>query len=375
MSIIITQVGEGSVGSDKYIEISNTGSGNVDVSGYRIGLSSNGEGTAIGDLTLTTLTNVMGGATVLAPGETIVIYNGSSSAALITAAGAATHSGSGAISHNGNDAYILFDGTDAIIDSVGDADSSANDATMNANLSRVDQTPDVTPNDAVNTTTQWSETPYVSGDPGDLGMVCFAKGTQISTADGVVAVEALKIGDFVQTAAGTTTKVLWIGRQTVKTAIAEPKNQPVRINAGALGDGLPTQDLTVTANHGMVIDGLVINASALVNGSTIEWVPASELADHVTYYHVETETHDVIFANGAPSETFVDAVGRAAFDNHQEYLDLHSVERIIPEMSQMRICSQRLLPDALKRRFMLVDPSDDAAADMDQFLGKHSKAG
>ena len=97
--------------------------------------------------------------------------------------------------------------------------------------------------------------------------------------------------------------------------------QPVRIRAGALGNGLPHSDLTVTADHGMVIDGLIINASALINGTTIDWVPMDELPDRVTYYHVETEDHDVILANGAPAETFVDAVTRSHFDNHQEYLE------------------------------------------------------
>jgi hypothetical protein len=54
----------------------------------------------------------------------------------------------------------------------------------------------------------------------------------------------------------------------------------------------------VTADHGMVIDGLVINASTLVNGDTIDFVPISELDDSFTVYHVETVAHDVILANG-----------------------------------------------------------------------------
>ena len=100
----------------------------------------------------------------------------------------------------------------------------------------------------------------------------------------------------------------------------------------------------------MIVDGLVINASTLVNGTTIDWVPLAELPDSFTVYHVETENHDVILANGAPVETFIDYVGRRAFDNHAEYLDLYGSERIIPEMAQPRISTARLLPDALKAR-------------------------
>ena len=153
--------------------------------------------------------------------------------------------------------------------------------------------------------------------------------------------------------------VKWIGRQTVQKLLAGPRMQPVRIRAGALGGGLPHIDLTVTGDHGMVIDGLVINASALINGTTIDWVPMEELPDRVTYYHVETEDHDVILANGAPAETFVDIPGRRAFDNYREYLDLYGAERIIPEMDRPRISAQRVVPDHIKARLGIVEPEVD----------------
>ncbi|MFT6022472.1 MAG: hypothetical protein ACI9PY_000581 [Ascidiaceihabitans sp.] len=70
-----------------------------------------------------------------------------------------------------------------------------------------------------------------------------------------------------------------------------------------------------------------------------------------------TTHHDVVLANGAATETFVDAAGRAGFDNHQEYLDLYGAERIIPEMNTPRISTQRLLPDAIKARLGIVDQS------------------
>lgn len=105
----------------------------------------------------------------------------------------------------------------------------------------------------------------------------------------------------------------------------------------------------------MILDGMVINASALVNGTTIDFVPMSEVPDQVTYYHVETEAHDVIFANGAPAETFVDYFGRRGFDNHQDYIDLYGAERIIPEMRQPRISAGRLLPEKIKARLHIID--------------------
>ena len=189
--------------------------------------------------------------------------------------------------------------------------------------------------------------------------VCFAAGTLIATPTGDTKVEELKIGDMVRNSDGQDVPIKWVGRQTIHKLFAGPRMQPVRIRAGALGGGLPYSDLTVTADHGMVFpssseavgenkqNGYVINASALVNGDTIDFVAMAELDDSFTVYHIETEDHDVILANGAATETFVDAAGRANFDNHQEYLDLYRVERIIPEMQVSRICSARLVPKSV----------------------------
>jgi len=179
--------------------------------------------------------------------------------------------------------------------------------------------------------------------------VCFAKDTQIATPGGEVAVQDLSAGDRVLTADGEAKEVLWVGRQSFDTRMGVPPNlRLVRIQAGALGDGLPRRDLEVTADHGIVLDGLVINAAALVNGTTIGWVPPREAGNQITIYHVETEGHDVILAEGAPTETFIDYLGRRAFDNYAEYMALYGEERVIPEMAHPRISSARLLPDAIR---------------------------
>ncbi len=183
--------------------------------------------------------------------------------------------------------------------------------------------------------------------------ICFAPGTLIATPGGACLVEKLGIGDRVLTAAGEAVPVKWVGRQTARKLLAGARMQPVRIGKGALGGGLPQIDLTVTADHGMVVDGLVINASALVNGSSIDWVPMAELPERVTYYHVETEHHDVILANGAPAETFVDIPGRMAFDNYAEYIALHGAERIVPELTLPRITSSLLLPEAIRAQLRI----------------------
>ena len=182
---------------------------------------------------------------------------------------------------------------------------------------------------------------------------CFLTGTRIATPSGETAVEDLRIGDVVTTADGRTVEVKWMARQTYRQfrnmALPE-KHAPVCISAGALGHGLPHSDLYLTADHGMILDDMVVNAGAMVNGDTIRFVPLSEMPAEFTYYHVETEHHDEILANGAASETFIDYVGRKGFDNYLEYLDLYGADRIIPEMKRLRVSAKRLLPPQLAQR-------------------------
>ncbi|WP_235857740.1 Hint domain-containing protein [Marimonas lutisalis] len=180
---------------------------------------------------------------------------------------------------------------------------------------------------------------------------CFAEGTRIATPGQEVAVEDLAIGDLVETASGRAVPVKWIGRQTIATRFGPAERlMPVRIRAGALGDGLPYRDLTLTADHALFIDGLLITAGTLVNGTSIYRVPLSELGDSETVFHVETENHDLILAEGTAAETYIDHTDRTAFDNFQEYLDLYGETRTIPELAYPRISTSRLLPRAIAER-------------------------
>lgn len=182
---------------------------------------------------------------------------------------------------------------------------------------------------------------------------CFGMGTQIATPTGATSVEALSVGDHVLTHGGKSVPVLWVGRQRTLTVAAAHRTAAVRIKAGALGAGLPETDLVVTGDHGLCIEGLIINAAALVNHDTIAFVPVEELDACETYYHVELENHDVIIANGAPAETFLDVPHRRMFDNFDEYLELYGAERLMREMNMPRIAAARLVPEYIRARFEL----------------------
>ncbi|WP_083235991.1 Hint domain-containing protein [Halomonas caseinilytica] len=183
---------------------------------------------------------------------------------------------------------------------------------------------------------------------------CFAAGTMIATPDGEVPVETLSIGDLVMTASGEAVPVKWIGRQSVHRLFSAGY-APVRIKEGALADGQPNRDLVLTANHGVIIDGLVINAGALVNHDTIDYLPWGEMPEAITYYHIETETHEVVIANGTEAETYIDYVDRQAFDNYDEYVALYGLEQRIVEMPRHRISSRRLIPSYLRQRLGIQD--------------------
>ncbi|MFV1876673.1 Hint domain-containing protein [Nioella sp.] len=186
-------------------------------------------------------------------------------------------------------------------------------------------------------------------------VTCFAKGTRIATPAGEIAVEALRIGDDVLTAEGHSVPVKWIGRQTVLTRFGPAERlQPVCIAEGALGQGLPHSDLTVTADHGMLISDVICHAGALVNGTTITRVPLSEMGESYTVFHVETEAHEIILANGAPAETFIDNVSRRVFDNYPEFEVLYGD---VPEMEELpfpRAMSTRQLPASVRHRIGIV---------------------
>lgn len=181
--------------------------------------------------------------------------------------------------------------------------------------------------------------------------VCFTAGTLIKTQNGQVAVEDLRIGDYVLSTQGAVVLIKWIGRQTVSTRFGPAERlMPVRFAAGSLGEGLPHSDLTVTADHGMLVDGVICHAGALVNGSTITRVPLAEMGETYTVYHIETEEHEIILANGASAETFIDNVSRRAFDNFAEFDVLYGDVAEMTELSCPRAMSARQVPQHIHAR-------------------------
>jgi autotransporter passenger strand-loop-strand repeat protein/uncharacterized repeat protein (TIGR03803 family) len=156
----------------------------------------------------------------------------------------------------------------------------------------------------------------------DSDTACYCLGTLILTNKGEVEVERLAIGDHVVTASGQIRPIKWIGRRSYsgRFVLGRKDILPVCLKAGSIADNVPKRDLWISPHHAMFIDGMLIEAKDLVNGISIV---QAQHADQVDYFHVELESHDVIIAEGAASESYIDDDSRGMFHNAREFAALY----------------------------------------------------
>ena len=157
-------------------------------------------------------------------------------------------------------------------------------------------------------------------------MPCFARGTLIATPEGEEPVEKLRPGKKVITLVDgqemIPQTVTWLGHGRIDLA-RHPRPEtaaPVRIRRGAFPDGMPHRDLMVSPDHAIFVDGMLICARQLVNGTTIRqelnWTA-------VDYYHVELGEHAILVAEGLPTESYLDTGNRGSFANSGAPLTLY----------------------------------------------------
>ncbi|MDA9208449.1 Hint domain-containing protein [Octadecabacter sp.] len=199
-------------------------------------------------------------------------------------------------------------------------------------------------------------------------VVCFAEGTEILTQTGPLNVENLAIGDHVMTMDHGYQSIRWIGSRTLDSndLARNPKLKPIRIRAGALGAGLPEQDLVVSPQHRMLVRSIV---SERMFGKTevliptkkllgIDGIDVDEAATSVTYYHFLFTRHEIVFANGAPSESlFTGAEALKAVSPAQR----QEITSLFPE-----ILSPEFMPSSAR-------PIPEKGHQMYKFAGRVSK--
>lgn len=164
---------------------------------------------------------------------------------------------------------------------------------------------------------------YISSTPQnntetDGVLVCFLSGSMIRTSEGDMPVEDIQIGDEIVTCDWRNKKdvvrpVIWVGRARAVVRPALPDDEagwPVRVLKDAIADGVPYKDMLITAEHCLFFKDRFVPARMLVNGVSIFYDKSITSYD---YYHVETEQHSVITADGMLTESYLDTGNRSSF--------------------------------------------------------------
>jgi hypothetical protein len=160
-------------------------------------------------------------------------------------------------------------------------------------------------------------------DNGGHNKSCFLNGTKISTPSGDRLVQDLRIGDEVQTLAGRKT-IKWIGynKFTREEGRAwQDSVMPIRVARFAIDDHTPYRDLYLSPAHCIFFNEALIPVKYLVNETSIvPGIPSNTSV--IEYYHVELDTHEVIYAEGTPVESY-DGWQRDNFSNFVQYERLY----------------------------------------------------
>ncbi len=184
-----------------------------------------------------------------------------------------------------------------------------------------------------------------------FNVVCFTRSTLIETDRGPVAIEALRVGDLVVTADHGLQPIRWIGSRRFDAGdlMANPNLRPITIGAGVLDNAT---DLTVSPQHRM----LVCNAkNELYFGEPEVLIKAKDLLgragvsisqqQEVEYFHFLFDEHEIVFANGAASESLhpgAEALDTLSADSRAEIL------AIFPELCDLNAAGRRLARYTLK---------------------------
>ena len=134
---------------------------------------------------------------------------------------------------------------------------------------------------------------------------CFVRGTFIETETGATAVEDLSVGDLVRTADNGLQPVRWVGSSKVA---ASGRLAPIEFKKGSIGN---SEDLLVSPWHRVLVQNwqaemlfgsneVLVAAKALLNDHSITRKPQSS----VEYFHILFDHHEIVFSNGAPTESF-----------------------------------------------------------------------
>jgi hypothetical protein len=144
---------------------------------------------------------------------------------------------------------------------------------------------------------------------------------KILTEKGNVLIENIKVGDKIVTKGKIynykfikqNTKlrvepVIWIGKFNV--VHLDKNSRPICIKKDAFSENCPFQDLYISPEHNLLLNGNMVVAYNIMNGNTIY---QDIECTSVEYYHLECKCHCAIFANGVLAESYLDVNNRNVF--------------------------------------------------------------
>lgn len=145
------------------------------------------------------------------------------------------------------------------------------------------------------------------------GITCFVRGTLLETTLGQKPIEQLKVGDVIPTQENGLQPIRWIGKRRLSKAELDKSSElrPIRITAGSLGNGFPNRDLLVSRQHRMLVQSIIAKRMfgrseiliAAINLTELPGIFIDETVEIVEYYHLLFDRHEVIYAEGAPTES------------------------------------------------------------------------
>ncbi|MCP1232206.1 Hint domain-containing protein [Acetobacter indonesiensis] len=204
------------------------------------------------------------------------------------------------------------------------------------------------------TSPQGTATALLFDESGNSGFdPCFLAGTEISVCGSLQKVEDLAVGGQIDIFVDGTAKqqtISWVGKsvRTVNSSFPDDEaGYPVRILKDAISDGVPFKDMLITAEHCLFFDGKFIPARMLVNGRSIYFDKSITSYD---YYHVETEQHSVIMADGMLTESYLDTGNRHAFTQKGNVISIGGSRNLTWDDAAVPLDVSREFAEALFRQ-------------------------
>lgn len=140
----------------------------------------------------------------------------------------------------------------------------------------------------------------------DAYVPCFTPGTAIATPGGPRPVEALAPGDLVLTLDHGPRPVRAVLRRVMDLRDERAARQrPIEFKPDSLGPGRPERPLTVSPQHRMLVDGTDGDALAAAV-ALLHWPGVRRKAGtrRAHYVHLVLDRHEIVLAEGAPTESF-----------------------------------------------------------------------